>query len=374
MSEVPSQGESRPIRVLINALHSKSGGGLTYLDNIVPVLGRRADLDLHIVLHAHQLARYEGLTEFARLHVVDFRDSMIGTLLWEQFVLPIVARMIRADVVYSPANYGPLFVRRGVILIRNSIAVATQETRLPNIAYWIAMAGITFLSLFFARRAVAVSRYAASTLTRWPFARLRRKITMIPHGVSPEFRPGGEPREWTLLAVGDIYIQKNYHGLLEAFYRLVERHPGLTLTIAGDPLDKKYADALIQSVAARGLTAAVRFAGHVGLADLRRLYQTCRVFVFASTVETFGNPLIEALACGTPTACSDRAAMPEIAGDAVEYFDPGDTRSMCRAIERLLTDEQRSTELSERGLRQAANFSWTRCGDRLAEVLNEAAK
>ncbi|MCC7016399.1 MAG: glycosyltransferase family 1 protein, partial [Rhodospirillales bacterium] len=66
--------------------------------------------------------------------------------------------------------------------------------------------------------------------------------------------------------------------------------------------------------------------------------------------------------------------MPEIAGDAVEYFDPGDALSICRAIERLLTDERRSTELSERGLRQAANFSWARCGERLAEILNEAAK
>jgi glycosyltransferase involved in cell wall biosynthesis len=363
-----------PIRVMINALHSKSGGGVTYLNNIVPLLANDRHLELHIVLHASQLAQYEDLAKFGRLHIFDFNDGMVTTLLWEQFVLPLVVRMMDADIVYSPANYGPILVRRSVVLARNSLAVATKEARLAKIAYWAAVASMTMVSLWAARRAIAVSQYTVNSLTRPPFGWLRRKMTVINHGVSPAFQPGGGPRGNALLAVGDIYIQKNYHTLLEAFHRLRAHHPDLTLTIAGKPLDTKYAEILGETVTRLGLTESVTFLGHVTPDDLCRLYQTCRVFVFPSTVETFGNPLVEALACGTPTACSNRTAMPEIAGDAVEYFDPADVSSMCQAIERLLTDDDRRAHLSALALKRAADFSWVGCAAKLAEILKQAAR
>lgn len=361
-----------PVRVLINALHSKSGGGFTYLSNIVPLLAKDPQLELHLVLHADQLNQYESLADFARLHIFRFGESMSRTFLWEQFVLPLVARIVEADVIYSPANYGPLLAPHSILLARNSLSVVWKEARPTKIAYWAAVAFMTLASMCVARRVVAVSNYTVSSLTRWPFGWLKPKMTVVNHGINPEFHPGSGERGNALLAVGDIYIQKNYHTLLEAFCRLLERHPDLTLTIAGKPLDAGYAADLYATVARRGLGDKVTFLGHVQSADLCRLYQHCRVFVFPSTVETFGNPLVEALACGTPTACSNRTAMPEIAGDAVEYFDPEDMESMCRALEVLLTDEARRADLSARAVRRAADFSWVRCAERLAGILKES--
>jgi glycosyltransferase involved in cell wall biosynthesis len=371
---MPNERQRRPVRVLVNALHSKSGGGVTYLNNIIPALAQDGDLELHLVLHQSQLAEYEALVDFARLHIFDFRMSMVRTLAWEQVALPMVAKMMDADIVYSPANYGPLFIRRSVVLARNSLAVAAKETRPSKLIYWAVVASMTLLSLCAAHRALAVSHYTVGNLTRWPFGWLRRKMTVVNHGVSPTFHPGGGPRGNALLAVGDIYIQKNYHTLLEAFRQLRQRHPEITLTIAGKPLDDNYAAGLRAFVAAEGLSETVTFLGHVTPVELCQLYQSCRLFVFPSTVETFGNPLVEALACGTPTACSNRTAMPEIAGDAVEYFDPADVTSMCRAIERLLTDEARRADLMERALERAAHFSWIRCAQRLAEILKQSAR
>lgn len=361
------------MRVLINALHSKSGGGLTYLSNVVPLLARDQQLELHIVLHVNQLNHYERLADFARLHIFNFNASMPRTFLWEQFVLPLVARIVEADVVYSPANYGPLLVPNSILLARNSLSVVKKEARLSKIAYWAAVAFMTLASMCAARRVIAVSNYTVSSLTRGPFAWLRSKMTVVNHGINSEFHPGGGNRTNTLLAVGDIYIQKNYHTLLEAFCQLLKLHPDLTLTIAGNPLDAGYAADLHATVVRQGLAGKVIFLGHVSPAELCHLYQTCRVFVFPSTVETFGNPLVEALACGTPTACSNRTAMPEIAGDTVEYFDPEDVASMCRAIERLLTDDALRAELSERAVQRAADFSWVRCAERLAEILKQSA-
>ncbi|TAN71212.1 MAG: glycosyltransferase family 1 protein, partial [Magnetospirillum sp.] len=284
-------------------------------------------------------------------------------------------RIMGADVVYSPANYGPLMVGRSVVLIRNSLAVAMKEVRLSKIAYWVAVASMTLLSLLVARRVVAVSRYTVDSLIHWPFGAIRKKISIVNHGVSESFGPGPSSgrRGNVLLAVGDIYIQKNYHTLIEVFRRLLVRHPDLVLSIAGRPVDRDYADSLKTTIATLGLEGKVNFLGHVAPEDLARLYRECRVFAFPSTVETFGNPLVEALACGAPVACSNRTAMPEIAGDAVEFFDPEDAGSMLAAIERLLTDEARCAELSRLAVARASHFSWERSAAEVAAILKQAA-
>jgi glycosyltransferase involved in cell wall biosynthesis len=359
--------------VAINGLHSKSGGGVTYLNNILPHLAKDPGLELHLVLHAAQRREYEHLAEAAQLHIVDFPSGLVRMMLWEQTTLPRMTRRLGADVVYSPANYGPLFARRTVLLVRNALAVGGQEARIGKIAYWVAMTMMTLVSVAAARKVIAVSNYAIKGLFRGPLKGLRRKVTVINHGISPLFQPHRDGAGCGLLAVGDIYIQKNYHTLLKAFRQLLDGRPDLTLTIAGQPIDADYAAGLRDAVGRMGLDRNVVFLGRVPPAELNRLYQSCEVFVFPSTVETFGNPLVEALACGTPTACSNTAAMPEIAGDAVEYFDPTDAGSMQGAIDRLLKDEARRRELSARAVERAAEFSWEKSARRLAAVLKQAA-
>ena len=66
-----------------------------------------------------------------------------------------------ADAVFSPANYGPVFARNHVILLRNATSVITLTTRLRPMAYWMMLSGATFVSLLLAKRAIAVSEYAA---------------------------------------------------------------------------------------------------------------------------------------------------------------------------------------------------------------------
>ena len=365
--------ERSPIRVVINGIHSKSGGGVTYLNNILPHLAQDPGLELHLVLHESQLPQYEFLVESARLHLFRFKPSMAATLLWEQTVLPIIARMMGADVVFSPANYGPVMAHHGVVLIRNSLAVATQDLRFGKMIYWFGMGIMTLLSLATARKAIAVSSYAVGATTAGPFRSLQRKITIVHHGISPLFRPGGARDGNTVLAVGDIYVQKNYHTLLKAFRHLLDDHPDLVLLIAGRPLDADYMATLTAGVAEMKLEGNIRFLGHVQLEDLIALYQSCTLFVFPSTVETFGNPLVEAMACGAPIACSRRAAMPEIAGDAAEYFAPEDAAAMCATMSRLLNDVRHCQDLSARAVARAAQFSWNHCAGRLADVLKQAA-
>lgn len=362
------------LRVVVNALHAKSGGGVTYLRNLLPLLAEDERLELHVFLHVDQMGLFHPLDERVVLHLFDFRRGLARLLLWEQVVLPVMVRGMSADVVFSPANFGSLPVREQVILLRNAVAVARSETRLAKRAYWGALALITFLSLLRARRAIAVSRYAAASLSlglgRWFAAKTR----VIHHGVDPVFQadPAVE-REDFVLAVSDIYVQKNLHTLVRAMKGVSERHPGITLRIAGQKIDDWYHDRVVGLARELGIADRVEFLGRLGAKQLCSLYQRCRIFVFPSTAETFGMPLVEAMACGAPIACSSATAMPEIVGDAALLFDPLDVAAMEQALLRLIEDEALRRDLGRRALERARRFSWQRTARHTADVLVEAA-
>ncbi len=113
---------------------------------------------------------------------------------------------------------------------------------------------------------------------------------------------------------------------------------------------------------------------HEALKHLLELYRRCAVFVFPSTVETFGNPLVEAMACGAPIASSNAAAMPEVLGEAALFFDPALIDGMAAALGRLLDDAGLRRELGCKAAARARQFSWPRCAEATLSVIREAAR
>lgn len=363
------------VRVLINAIHAHSGGGVTYLRHLLPELAKDPELDLHLCCHAGQRAHLPLPETGVTVHAERFAEGFLGRLVWEQLSLPGLARRIGAQVVFSPANFGPLFGPPAVILLRNALAVGENEKRFAKRVYWWALGVMTRLSIRRARGTIAVSAYARDALTAGLPGRLREATAVVPHGVAPRFAPpvDGAQREDFLLCVGDIYIQKNLHGMLRALALLRGDYPDLRLKVAGRPVDADYATAMRREAADHGVADAVEWLGPVAPDDLVDLYRRCRLFVFPSLVETFGNPLVEAMACGAPVVASNTAAMPEVAGEAAVYFDPHDPPAMATAIGGVLSDPARLADLSERSGERAAAFSWETTAARTAAVLKAAA-
>jgi glycosyltransferase involved in cell wall biosynthesis len=285
-----------------------------------------------------------------------------------------LAKRIGADVTFSPANYGPLLAPNSVILLRNALSVAFVERRLGKLAYWALVYLGTFVSLLVSKKAIAVSEYAGNAASGGLIGLFGNRFTIVPHGVSEVFTPPEKiaKRENFLLAVSDIYVQKNFMNLISAMARIKRSYPGLTLKIAGRPIDDDYFQDLKKAVAEKNLDGEVQFLGGVPPGELVKLYQRCGVFVFPSLVETFGNPLVEAMACGAPIACSNTAGMPEVAGDAAEFFDPGSVESMVEVIKRLLDDEMLRLDRSCKALDRAKAFSWPQTAEKTLAVIKDA--
>jgi glycosyltransferase involved in cell wall biosynthesis len=307
------------------------------------------------------------------VHVLDFTPGFWRRILREQIDVPRLARRIGARVTFSPANFGPFFAPRPVILIRNALAVGGLERRLLKVAYWTLLAAATGLSIVFARRVMAVSDYAAKSVTSRLLQPFRRRIVVVPHGVGPPFTGSGdEARGSFLLAVGDIYVQKNYEALIEAMRKIRRAHPELGLRIAGRSVDPEYFAVLEKRVAELEMANAVRFLGEVTPEDLAALYRCCALFVFPSKVETFGNPLLEAMASGAPIACSRTAAMPEVLGEAGVYFDPDNPGDVADTVDRMLREPKYMASFGAAARARAAKFTWEATAAATAAVLRRA--
>jgi alpha-1,3-rhamnosyl/mannosyltransferase len=116
----------------------------------------------------------------------------------------------------------------------------------------------------------------------------------------------------------------------------------------------------------------VAFIGPVGQADLPALYAGATLSVFPSLYEGFGLPPLEAMACGTPVACSNAASLSEVVGDAALSFDPLDERAITAALARGLDDAELRADLRQRGLQRARQFTWNRVAEQTLQVYRAA--
>ena len=119
---------------------------------------------------------------------------------------------------------------------------------------------------------------------------------------------------------------------------------------------------LVNVIRKYGLEQDVVMPGFVPEGDLLQLYKLSSVFCFLSLYEGFGLPPLEAMATGTPVVSSDRSAMPEVLGDSACMVDPEDARLVARKLEHILEDQSYAAELSAKGKRQAARFTWENTG------------
>ncbi|EHN11719.1 hypothetical protein PAI11_13890 [Patulibacter medicamentivorans] len=172
-----------------------------------------------------------------------------------------------------------------------------------------------------------------------------------------------------LLSMAAKRPHKNVEGLIDALARIPpERRP--LLVVPGYVTEHE--PVLLRRAAARNVGEAIRFPGWLSRADVEGLWRLATAHVFPSFYEGFGLPVLEALARGVPGACSDRASLPEVAGDATLLFDPADPGAIAAAIDRLLGDEPLRERLRIAGLAQAATFSWERAAEETARSYERA--
>jgi len=173
------------------------------------------------------------------------------------------------------------------------------------------------------------------------------------------------------LFVSTLWPYKNCEGLLRAWAIARSELAGRQLVIVGRG-DADYVAQLRSLVAELGIGTDVLFTGGIPLEDTVPFYQAADVLVYPSLNETFGLPILEAMACGCPVVTSDTTSMPEIAGGAAILCDPSEPASIARAITEAVGEGR--DKLRDRGIRRAGEFTWGAMAATTLDVYREVAE
>ena len=159
--------------------------------------------------------------------------------------------------------------------------------------------------------------------------------------------------------------------MLLAFAAFRLRHPEYRLVVSGI---HGFFSAELHALRGRlDLTASVEFPGWIPREQLYDLYTRAAAFLYPSLFEGFGLPILEALAAGVPTGCSQIEPLDSLAGNAVVKFDPRDPSAIAEVMHRLVTDEELRRRLADAGPRRAAEFSWRTTAEGILDALSDAS-
>lgn len=205
------------------------------------------------------------------------------------------------------------------------------------------------------------------------------RISVIYHGVSEAFSAPSDPAKAEklradlgikgpfLLFVGSLDARKNALTLVDAYSRLpreLQQTYKLLIVGPGGPEEPKVRDFVQQA----HLEDRVLLTGYVDYSVVPELYKMAQVFALPSLCESFGLPIVEAMAAGTPVLTSNTTSIPEVAGDAAILLPPTDVEAWTRELQRVLTDEATHADLRRRGYERAKRFSWPESARQHAEI------
>lgn len=375
--------ESAGHRFLIDASMAQIGGGYTYVVNLLPRLLRLSPADrFRILVRSERLAL--ALPKQPNLEVTRLPPAgPIGRMRFLMGEAPHLAASWDADLYFSVSESVPLRLScPSIASFRNPNTVDRKGHGwpLPQRLRLELLHAMSRLSASRCERILFVSEDSAQRMGA-ELGIPQNKRTVIYHGIDmttwQQARPPISPERAYILSVSSIYRYKNFVRLIEAYRELLRRVPDAPdLVIIGEDRDPPYSRRMEAARQAAGAASArIRIIYGVPYAEVAGYYAGAALFVFPSYLETFGHPLLEAMASGVPLVAADTPVFREIAGDAAVYADPYRSRAIADAMERTLEDQALREQLVSRGQQRVREFSWNRSAERhlalFREVLEE---
>ncbi len=353
---------------LVFLIPGETGGMETAARETIPHLAAIEDLDLKIFVNREAEGTFGGAAEEVVVPVN--ATSRIQWVRGEQQHIPGLAARHGCELVHSLGSTAPLRGRFKRVTTIHDL----NYRKVPASHFGLRGLGMRALIPAAARRSDRIIVDAAST--RDDLRDLLRidpgKVDVVPLGVSPpagDPTPAAELRAALDLPDGPVVLcpgakrpHKNAHGVIEAV-GLMDNAPTVVVTGYSSPYEQR----LRELADARGVD--LRMPRYLDRAGLDGLYALASCVAVVSFYEGFGLPVLEAMVRGVPVVCSDRASVPEVAGDAAVLVNPEDPADIRRGVERALADPE---PLRASGRQRAAAFTWERTASLTADAYRRA--
>jgi glycosyltransferase involved in cell wall biosynthesis len=307
--------------------------------------------------------------------------SSLSYVDWEQIGLVNEVKKNKLDLVHCTANTAPLFLSTPLIVTVHDI-IYLEQLDFKGSAY-------QNLGNIYRRFVVpTIAKKAKLILTVSEFEKQNivkrmhlpeNKVQVLYNGVGTQFndrylkddveqfrRKYGLPAQF-IMFLGNTAPKKNTPNVIRAYVDFCIKNKSpipLVLLDYKKELVEKHLNELNQSA----LLSQFVFPGYIPYAEIPLMYNAATVFLYPSLRESFGLPILEAMACGIPVITSTTSSMPEVAGQAAELIDPFNYKELSVALEKMLGNEELRRSYIEKGLQRAKKFTWKTSAEELLRI------
>ena len=323
------------------------------------------------------------LKDTKNVHIIVIGESFYPV--WEQITLPRAAKKYNLDILHCTSNTAPIYCDIPLVLTLHDIIFLEPRDKNNKSLYqnmgWLYRRKVVPKILDKCRRIITVSNFEKQNIIN-KLNIPEKRMAMIYNGYNEWFT--------TFRDVADIYKsyidkpgyffflgntdpKKNTERTLIAYSKYLEKSNVKRKLLMAD-LDKEYLNGIIERNHIENIREQIVMPGYIVNSDLPYIYNRAFAFLYTSLRESFGIPLLEAMACGTPVITSNTSSMPEIAGTDAILINPESSDEIAEKMLQLENNELYYNAQKEIGLKRAELFSWKKTAEQLLSLYEEVYK
>jgi glycosyltransferase involved in cell wall biosynthesis len=309
---------------------------------------------------------------------------------WEQVALPRAAKKDRCDILHCTSNTAPVntdiplvITLHDIIYLESSYVKILQGSgslyqKFGNIYRRLVVPRVVKNS----DAIITVSHFEKNRIGEFFGMKDNPRLRAVYNGVGSHFKPVTDKTE--LLRVKSLYKlpdhfffflgntdpKKNTRGTLQAYSDFL-KETGSNMRMVMLDYHRAELERLLIQIGDPSLIERIILTGYVKNTDLPAIYTQCSLFLYPSLRESFGIPILEAMACKVPVITSNTSSMPEISGDAAFFVDPFNPVEITAAMIKLTNDPVLKDNLINKGSFRAAKFSWRSMAEQVQTIYKE---
>ena len=323
------------------------------------------------------------LEDSKNVHIIEIGGNIYP--IWEQITLPKAVSELKLDLLHCTSNTAPIRCSVPLVLTLHDIIFMEPRDKSNKSLYqnmgWLYRRLVVPRILKKCKYIITVSDFERNNIiTRLGIP--SERMVMIYNGYNEWFKPLKdldmkyrkyikEPGYFFFL--GNTDPKKNTERTLIAYSKYLELSKVKRKLLMAD-LDKSYLDDIIVKNHIENIYPNIQMPGYIVNSDLPYIYNNAFAFLYTSLRESFGIPLLEAMACGTPVITSNTSSMPEIGGRNAILINPENPGEIAQMMIKLEKDRDFYDQQKELGIKRAKLFSWRQTAEQLLEVYERVYK
>ena len=323
------------------------------------------------------------LEDSKNVHIIEIGGNIYP--IWEQITLPKVANELKLDMLHCTSNTAPIRCSVPLILTLHDIIFMEPRDKSNKSLYqnmgWLYRRLVVPRILKKCEYIITVSDFELNNITT-KLGIARERMVMIYNGYNEWFKPLKDLKmkyrkyineSGYFFFLGNTDPKKNTERTLIAYSKYLEVSKVKRPLLMAD-LDKSYLNDIIARNHIENIISNIHMPGYIVNSDLPYIYNNAFAFLYTSLRESFGIPLLEAMACGTPVITSNTSSMPEIGGRNAILINPENPDEIAQMMIKLEEDREFYDQQKNLGIKRAQLFSWRQTAELLLEVYNRVYK